>query len=432
MDLRDYPQPLVQSRDDEALRFVTDIVNPDVPDVEFGKWRLSELTFTSRGDLFQMTIKVALECQRGEHGREARSIEHKYLELAGRAVLDWPRSFIELVETTRALENQTPIQRFDETPLWRLQHDPTIAVQLRRQMKEAFNTCRHRAVTAALPSQSPGAPRTDTGADRSLRHPRAELLRLMRLRHSSDRQAGDDLNVQVMVLRNIPDVRTTSNLLGLPVVDVYELYHAGLIPHLEPVLSNAGLPRPSSRRDKGLFDRTLNVTDAKRDGIGVSLSSCRFALDVQLSGRWSRIFKSISDGKLQVFRRRPTGCGLVHDLYVTDLPELKKSLSCELYCSAPSNVSLTQSDLAMMMGKSKSTAARFVEATGATENLTLESLRISRQSWAVGFELRSLLELRGKPAAEVLRDLRRSNVKRIDAKGVFLWARDEAMAHCGL
>ncbi|QIO43095.1 hypothetical protein HA464_03255 [Rhizobium leguminosarum bv. trifolii] len=429
VDLRDFPQPLIEPCDEKALRFFTDIINPEVSDDDFSKWNVPQIGSAPRGELFRLGIRIASGCQPANGSKTVTDIEPKYLELAGRAMLDWPDFFIELAEETAALLARSAV-KINSGPILRLQYDQTISVDLRRKIRAIFNNRQSRSILInQVESSEPQDRVPDVG--RQLLHPRAELLRLIRFRQIGV-DVDNDLDVKIKVLRTIKEVTRTSACLGLPTLDVYELHRAGLLPHIGGVLADCGFTAPGTEDVKDLLQqlRDLDIRSSTIGGAG--LASCRFLFDVRLSARWSRIFNAIFDREIEVLRGPSTGRGLVHDLHVTDVSKLERLLRSEQDQWSRQHVTVTQDEFAMMMGKSRSTASRFVEATGIASRLTLDALRAMRASWVIGFELRTLLELAGAPPVEVLRDLMRSNVLRVDARGVTLWAREQAMELCGL
>ncbi|MCS0460395.1 MULTISPECIES: hypothetical protein [Rhizobium] len=65
-DLRDFPQPLVECSDPDAMRFVLEILDPLMSDGSFrARWPTAYAANT-RAELYQFVVKLAMECQRHE------------------------------------------------------------------------------------------------------------------------------------------------------------------------------------------------------------------------------------------------------------------------------------------------------------------------------------------------------------------------------
>ena len=110
VDLRDFPQSLVETDDDEALRFVTQLIDPD-PAVRaaFAPGLSEELAAFGRGELFDMACAIAAVIEQNtlvdaptprKHGGEGlfRPFKPFALAEAGRALLDWPTGFFRICE----------------------------------------------------------------------------------------------------------------------------------------------------------------------------------------------------------------------------------------------------------------------------------------------------------------------------------------------
>ncbi len=428
VDLRDFPQPLVVTNDDEALNFFTDLVNPEVSDADFAKWRLP-ISGSSRSDLFQFAVRIAALSQLNINAAPRRAaIEPKFLTQAARALLGWPEAFILLAGEATSVPGDARA-----VSLWQLQNDGTLSRSLRGTVRtlRALTLVRNARASAANGDSNRSASKSSwvkqSGAP--LRRPRVELLKLIRSRHETPDQSHDCVDTAVKILRAIPEAQRASNILGLPIIDVHELYFAGLLPHLVPTLTRYGFATPDEKASADLFAFLPKLSTGK---CGLSLASARFALDVGLEVSWSKIFWAIFDGKIQISRGPPSGRGLVSDLYLVDPREIQDVVPTEPPKSIGGRVVMTQVELGMIMGRSRSTAVRFVEATNVQKDLTLERVRDLRRSWALTFELQNLLEIRGVGSPQRIPNLHRTNVQRIGVGGIFLWDRVPALLECGL
>ncbi|NKL05595.1 hypothetical protein GFL39_11620 [Rhizobium leguminosarum bv. viciae] len=429
VDLREFPQQLVQPEDGEAIEFVGDLVNPEVTDIDFSKWKSSALGSLSRGDLFQLVVKTASESQRAESGSYSTAIQFKHLERAGRAVLGWPKSFVTLAETIGPMQGKAGAS-LRERPLWRLRYDPTLNADVRRQLKAMHRTSRNRSVTTHSYTRVYGRSlRSVSHPHAPLRSPQVELQRL--IGGYPFRCVEGDIEAKIKVLRNIHEVQAMSLSLGLPVFDLYELYKEGLLPELQASLTDCGFPEPSHQAEVSARE-VMGSIPARGTPGGANVASLRYAMEQQQAVPWSTIFTAISNGKMTLSRGRPSGRGTVHDLYPDDFATVDSVLNDPRNSYLPSSLSLTQSELALSMGKSISMAARFVELTGIANGLTLGRIREERQKWIMSFESRILLQRRGIDPGEMITNLRSASVPFKNHKGIFLWARADAMECLGL
>ncbi|NKQ84956.1 hypothetical protein C3Y91_11255 [Rhizobium sp. UPM1133] len=257
-----------------------------------------------------------------------------------------------------------------------------------------------------------------------MRSPQVELQRL--IGDYPFRYLEGDIETKIKVLRNIHEVQAMSLSLGLPVFDLYELYTEGLLPELQANLTDCGFPEPSHQAEVSALE-VIDAIPSRGSPCGANVASLRFAMDLQLAVPWSSIFTAISNGKITMSRGRPSRRGTVHDLYPDDFATVASVLDDPRNQYLPSSLSLTQSELAMSMGKSISMAARFVKLTGIANGLTLGRIREERQKWITSFELRILSQRREIESVEMIKVLHGANVPYRDLKGIFLWARADAM-----
>lgn len=121
VDLRDYPQAVIEVEDGEALDFVTDLVNPDsdVRSAAAGRASLDMWANTSPSELFEITIAFA--CALTMKVGEARTTLERpksidsyrrftpdVLATAGRIMLDGARGFTAVSDRIRANAGERP------------------------------------------------------------------------------------------------------------------------------------------------------------------------------------------------------------------------------------------------------------------------------------------------------------------------------------
>ncbi|MGO7832738.1 hypothetical protein [Rhizobium johnstonii] len=96
-DLRDYPQPIVRVEDVEALRFVTNLIDP-LPLFSNASMPVPLLGM-SKGEIFELAVEIARLVDRSRSGDEAGYsdvVSPASLSEAGRALLEWPTGFYRL------------------------------------------------------------------------------------------------------------------------------------------------------------------------------------------------------------------------------------------------------------------------------------------------------------------------------------------------
>jgi hypothetical protein len=110
VDLREFPQERAQFEDEEALRFATDLVNPETPLADLAKWDINPaLRDADPGHLFEFMAQVARAIDFRD--RRCCALEAKFssvgevsadaLSRSARAILGWPDAFVELAESLK-------------------------------------------------------------------------------------------------------------------------------------------------------------------------------------------------------------------------------------------------------------------------------------------------------------------------------------------
>jgi hypothetical protein len=114
VDLRDFPQSLVEIDDEAALRFVTDLVNPD-PTIRAKALRNVDgrLSEFAAGDLFELVVRLAqaVTTPPSQHRTTLRPLSTRQdfeflvpdlMARTGRALMDWSFGFQSLADMVRA------------------------------------------------------------------------------------------------------------------------------------------------------------------------------------------------------------------------------------------------------------------------------------------------------------------------------------------
>lgn len=268
VDLRDFPQPLVQVGDAAALRFVTDLVHPD-PGLRAKALANADprLAGFGPGDLFELVVRLALAVATPPeaHYMELRRLKERgdfavlapdLLARAGRAVMDWSTGFAALADAMRSQADARPSHFGVIKEL-----GPLRLVARQRGLPAGLRSCVAEAVRADMErtAAAPPAPRR-----RALRH-RTDLIDsataakrlgvkgglMGRLARHADvavvRTAGrralvlfeaEQIEAIRAVRRDMVDAPAAARLTGLPVRALAALAEAGMVERAEgPVLA---------------------------------------------------------------------------------------------------------------------------------------------------------------------------------------------------
>jgi len=179
VDLRDFPQPLVQVWDEAALRFSSDLINPD-PALRAKALRNVDprLAGFGAGDLFELVIRLAqasgtpptahyMELRRLKNRSDFEFLTPDLLARAGRAVMGWSTGFQALADGMRAEAEARPGHYGVTKELGALRllvRQNALPEGIRALVREAI------ATDMAHTAHNPGAPRR-----RALRH-RPDLI----------------------------------------------------------------------------------------------------------------------------------------------------------------------------------------------------------------------------------------------------------------
>lgn len=435
-DLRDGPLRIYEPRDERALDFAARIIDPEAPDGRFSLPAGSQLEDERVGDLFQLVVRIAQTCERVESADHRKAIQPHNLERAGRAVLDWPNGFIELVETVTA---PTPENRelgwFDRKPLRRLQFDPTVPATIRARVKDLLDAVRRiEALNSRGPTSSSFAYPTNFAEASRLKRPREAVLSLIRSRgaQADDCLAGKGhFNRYMTALRDIRTVHRFSEDLGVSIPVVCELLNRGLAPELATDVAHLG-PVPLPTIEGSLIAGVSKVIRPGTIAGALGLVSCCFALDPSLTFSWSSILRAVLEGRLEVWRgRRPTR-GLMSELVVTDISLLRSLVEKQRTNDENRNAPISHREISMAIDRSQSVAANIVNSGLMQGVSTLGRFAQLRQSWVFIFELHTLAEMSRRPARNLSRTLKAFDVKCMRSGDVTFWQRDEALSCLGL
>lgn len=410
IDLRDFPQPLADIQDEEAVQFFSDLVDPEAAHRRSKLELHPELTQLGRGDLFQLAIQIAGRLDKTPPGW-VDCLTVSSIGRAGRAIMEWPNGFDLLAESldTASRDEAEPGVGFD-----RLHVDRTLSAQVRKILKQRFEKRLRKRIARKIDWSSP---LTGIRPARTLKHSRGELKRL-----ASSPTDVSPIDAAVLLLRNSPHARNIAAELGLPLPFLVDLFDAGMLPELSPLLkevrgSCTGLWGTSVR------DQLSRTTSSAATDNMLPLWPTCFAL-THLSGpHWVRIFQAIVDGDLQTARWRPSGPALVKQLRFEDIGALTHVLYFGISSSNTDKVPMTQCDASFALGRSRMTVHNLIKNEMLPSNPTGLDVVELRRNWMFLTEIGDLTSLGRKDVPNLRQVLGASNVARISIGDTTLWSR---------
>lgn len=368
VDLRDFPQPIVETEDEAALRFVTDLIDPES---ERGKSAVhDDLRRLNEGEIFMICVIVAAFLDDGQRGERrcftGVDVSPSALARAGRAVLEWPHGLATLRDS------------FDGALMSReLKPDRHPLETLMRSMKIFERSTISLVRTALLLTPISGlAEKAGSGSSNDARYA-PHLQRYRRSWRSSK-------------------VKTLSLETGIPIGTLFECFIRKSLPcpdsHLADVIGV----------DKGLlqsFDDDLRPSLARHS----SSLSVRATVSTLFRGGfdpWPAVFDGLRDGRLPFVRADATSwlAGLNvedFDVWMDFLAKLKKPHT------EWAGYSLTYDEIGFHLDlSSHSVKARLGTSYRAGALSTMSSLADFRRDYVSVREIANLLVVRGQPVPE--------------------------------
>lgn len=356
VDLRDYPQPFIEVENEEGLRFLCGLVNPEPSAREFTSTRVAEeLRAYPPGELFEFILYLAKALMpnvvKGPVGKMDRwdPLEPSFLADAGAAVMNWPRGFQDLSERLRlangfksswSIEN---LSRSDTPNLGKgLKSLATLRAQegLRRRTYERVRD--QIEVQPAIVSRKPkqGVP---LGFSQSSR---VELSRLLR-GELDELPTGAKL---AQVVRSSSILQRLAKKTSIPTAFLPDLLLDGLLPGLDDDLS---MLFPKARRDlPNLVERMTSVaTKGVAPKEALPLLDAISALTTRRINPWPSILKAAFAGKLPLWVK-DSKKQLLYSIYVADLEALKEILSDCVVRADLESVRLSGTEAAFVAAKS--------------------------------------------------------------------------------
>lgn len=335
VDLRDFPQPVVEVDDMEALDFVTGLIDPNLEVRSHFRPALPDaLQPFARGELFEFVIalacaitadpaKVTAFLPRPAARQEYARFTPEVLTLAGRTVLSWPKGFDRLTSLARESadlrKGHFGIKK-ELGALLALRLDPHIDPGLREESRRALEQdMRQTATGHTMVRRKENLYREDLltieQASKRIRLSRKTMRRLVGDRTISARRAGTAERAPILVSRSeveavvraktaFVSAASASNKLGLPIAVLQSLDAAGV---LRASASPMGLA-PGSYYLKDSVEGFLDQLHCRADPnlARTDLVSLRRAALLAGSPRknpWPALLKGVLEGQLDLVSR---------------------------------------------------------------------------------------------------------------------------------
>ena len=410
-DLRDFPQPFVEVDDVESLTFVTKLINPSSSDVrpkvhpDFSEFAHSEM--------FQFAVEIANSLDGNSPGL-GKALQPTSLAKAGRAIIDWPKAFDDLVDEG-AFSSQTNRTIPGLHPGGRLPHS------LRTLLKERYNEKLRRGALRKVRGDKDVNDHIPTAPQRRLGHCRAELRRL-----AAGSNEVTPIEAAATILRASPIARLLASTLGLPIPHLLDLFAAGFLPELEPVLAGLRVAPRSVLKDS-LFCSLHQVAKNQHyrpDGFPIWHTAHMLS---NLNGaQWVAIFSALLDGTFPVWLSSPKNA--VVRWLSNDIEALARALRPNTQGCPSDFVPLTQIEISFILGKSRTTVATLTSSGVIARNATGFDLAKLRKDWIFTTEARDLARLNGRrDLLKMQQILVKANVPQFPSTKVCLWSRGDVM-----
>ena len=429
-DLRDFFQPLFEPTDEEAADFVSFLLDPGASGRRVFLPVHSPLALESAGSIFQLAVRIASLCQLSATPGRSAAIEPHYIEMAGRALLDWPNGFIDLIDRAGKAPFVGGIQGwFDAKPLRKLLYDPTLPSSIRHKIKIVLDCARRmEAINRPLSTEIVSAP-----SKLRLQHPRSALLSLVRLENDYPRQSFGhvplpSIEIEMAVFRDVKEIRQFATTWGITVPELFEIYKSGFAPELQDYLPQSFGP---DFKGESLFKRLGERISRRREVSGISLVESRFVLDTQLTGTWASILQAVVDKRLEAWFGSKMDGNLMSQLHIGDFPALRSVIGTGTMSREIRTSPITLGEVAMIIDRSRTAAANLARSARLHGKMSIGRLATFRSDWVLGFELRNICAIMGADEALVKEGLRSEAVKLVEPGCLKLWPRDAVCSLTG-
>jgi transposase len=360
VDLRDFPQVLIETGDPEALRFVTDLVDP-LQERKASARRLLPASWhnISNAAVFEAVMALAAGLTmdpaasksaqgRVKHNDDFQRLTPHMLALAGRAIINGEKGFAALADRYRADMDKRPRhygRRKELGPLAYLTYDRHLDPAAKALLKESVDSnmkITSRAHTLRIGDDADGSWQSIDGFAEKFNVRPSTLRRLARsglvpvitafdAKRSPVRMSVADVEPLLEQMRDVLGELEAAGLLGLPVHVMASLADRKLIDRLEgPVLGlvagKAGYTKSSVHR---FLERLWRCSAGDAPEGAVPLITAARSIGAG-AAPWAAIVSAILAGQVQVFADVGKRKSIRYALAVADVGEFAAAVRCHL------------------------------------------------------------------------------------------------------
>lgn len=457
IDFRDYPQPLVEVEDDEALQFVTDLIDPERQRDPITRSNLHpDLREFGPGDIFELVVAVAcaMTCPASWNAvyldRPAKAEDYarftpEVLATAGRTILSWPKGFDEVADEVRASAAERSgyySLRKELAPLVALTRDyhlpERMRVTIRSRIKQnakgvggipAVLRIEYRPQSDFVPLWD-AASRFSAGEKTILKLVEQGLVASVKDSYAKKSPIlvnCQDLQAILELRRSSVEARSVAYRLGIPRPFLTDLVQGG---HIAPVT------RPDSDPETEFYSR-VSVEQLMRRCRGMARDDAIPAGAVRL-GRavsqrrlgsrtpWAGIVERLISGEIEIW---PVGANLSVSSYLVrndqclgGVPPTDRELE--------GGTVLSQGDAAAFLGSTATRVNQLARAGLLSTAPTTQELEAFTQKYVLSPEVVQLLTMRGIKCLEkdLPRMLRLTGIEphsAVNGSRGYVWRRDD-------
>ncbi|MGI6852162.1 hypothetical protein [Mesorhizobium sp. 1B3] len=379
VDLRDFPQPLVEVEDEEALDFVTSLIASAQTSTPKLVLPFSEC---SRGDVFEFCIVLAAAVAANGRSPDAKPnrakldyavITPNLLAQAGRAVLDWPEGLHRLADSARSTSDARAgffgIKK-ELGSLLNVPYGPSLTSNIKTEFRAVlYDNMQRSAERANL------VRRVETRFDadfltcdqaakefgmsrhvvqRLSRDPRLTVLRAHGTQKSPALLKRHEIASIVALRRQLCSSATIERASGIPIIALQGLLDIGLLE------METGLAKSIAGRGihfcPGSFEALRERVGEKVEQASAPIHLVRITnavnqIGYHLGNPWPAILSAILEGRLSIWRMRSgkslmSSLGIEHIGAIADLAPAFAAWSV----GADAEAHLTQQEAAVLIG----------------------------------------------------------------------------------
>lgn len=457
VDFRDFPQPLIEVNDVEALDFITSLIDPELHENSAPRKDLHpDLREFNRSNLFELAVATAcaLTCPPSWNCYTlSRRVKHddfagfspEVLARSGRVLLDWPRGFEEIAHVMRASASERMGHygvRKELAPLVALTIDPHLPDRMRILVREQIRQLTRATVENPTALRAEYRPPSDfvplrQAARQFAVHVRTifELIeegKVHAMRVPDAKKApisvnARDLKEALELRRSTIGARSVATLLGVPRQFLKTLVDNGSIELLERTNASPGAELYSKKSVEDLKRRCqAMIRDDNPPPGAVRIHRAISQSKLGPGAPWGGIIKRILDGDLEIWASDSKfsipSCLIRSSCDVRDIPPAEDEIEDDIV--------LSQWEAALFLGTTKRRVNQLARAGLLPVNPTAGGLRIFSENYVLTPEAIEILAENGIKiqTRDISRILQSHGVQpyaAVNGKLGYVWRRDE-------